>query len=163
MKSITFFLLALSTLTIGCGGTSQRLQQPEFEFEGAALDDISLKGAKLDVLLKLKNPNSVGLTLDRVHYAVTINQTQLATGTLEKPVNLPANGENIIRVPVSFLYKDAFTSVQQMLNAKRADLSIQGDAFTHGKSIPYKAGGTFYLPDRAALQRAALKAVSKSG
>jgi LEA14-like dessication related protein len=159
MKSITVCLLALSTLTIGCGGTSQRLQQPEFEFEGAALDDVSLKGAKLDVLLKLKNPNSVGLTLDRVHYAVTINQTQLATGTLEKPVNLPANGEN----NVSFLYKDAFTSVQQMLNAKKADLSIQGDAFTHGKSIPYKAGGTFYLPDRAALQRAALKAVSKSG
>lgn len=120
---------AVASLT-GCAFLSQFLQsafqQPAFSFRNMALNDISLGGLTLDTVWDLSNPNSVGLSLASVDYALFIDEKQVVAGAPPQGLNIPARGSTELHFPASFKFTDLVAVIDTFLNKDTATWRAEG-------------------------------------
>jgi len=76
-------------------------QRPRVSVAGARVDSLGLSGARLVLDLAVANPNSFGVDLDRLDYALAINGRRWASGEHRAGVALPANGTGNVSLPLS--------------------------------------------------------------
>lgn len=95
--------LFLFTLLPACGVrqlTTGEIQPPKVDFQGLALGRPTSRGWPLTVTLRLTNPNSQPLDLKGYDYELRLEGHTVAQGASDTPVNLPAGGQTVARVPI---------------------------------------------------------------
>lgn len=154
MKTRTLLLAAALTFTSGCAYLQQFLktafQQPAFSFRNMALNDISLAGLTLDTVWDLSNPNSMGLSLASVDYALFIDEKQVVAGAPPQGLNIPPRGSTELHFPANFKFTDVVAVLETFLNKDTAAWRAEGGLGVQTPvgvlRLPIAKSGDFEVP-----------------
>src|SRR5262245_56561391 len=95
-------VLALLPLFVlaGCASTLD-LQTPKLSVVSLKVQSADLFSQRLQVRLRVMNPNSRELPIKAIKYRIEVNDTALAEGLADTPFVVPANGESEFELPVT--------------------------------------------------------------
>jgi len=138
-------LLALS----GCSLIQKRvaLKDCKFSLKGVKLKSVDLSGFSMDVMLSVRNPNSIDAVLDRFTGSVLLENVKVADVSNRYRKTVKAKSSNTVPITVSVKYsylKGAATKIMGAINSRRARVGVDGKAYMEFKipfvgkqSIPY--------------------------
>jgi len=113
-------LLLAMVLLSGCAALTEFLKSafkpPSFSFKRLGLNDLSLGGLTLDTVWALGNPNSVGISLASVDYALFIEEKQVVAGAPKQGLQIAPNASTDLHFPASFKFQDVVAVVETFLN-----------------------------------------------
>jgi LEA14-like dessication related protein len=167
-------LLALLSLALpSCAFLSELLkdtfQQPAFNFKSVAITDVSLGGLTLDTLWQLDNPNSVGLSLAQVEYALFVEEKQVVAGSPPQGFQLAPNGSTELHFPAQVKFQDLAGVVETFLTKDKAHYRVSGAIGVQTPigvlRFPLEKQGDFDVPKapRVMLENPRLTNVSLAG
>ena len=148
-------LLVLAAATTSCATLEQlaagAFQKPTLAFKSAALADVSLSGATLNLVTTITNPNGVGLSLAELDYRLSIDGHPVATGRPPEGLEIPANGSADVTLPATFRFTDLGQAVATVLAKGSAGYRAEGTVGVKTPAglvrLPLSHEGTFSLPD----------------
>jgi LEA14-like dessication related protein len=92
MKKRTWLATGLLLLA-GCAGLATQLETPEITFVGIRAVEASLFEQKLEVRLRVRNPNTMALPVNGLDVAMELAGEPFATGVTAREFVVPAHGE----------------------------------------------------------------------
>ena len=110
------------------------------------VEDVDLTSADLIFHLRVANPNTNAVIIDRTDYTVMINNISLGSGQNQRTVTIPAGGSVVIPQPFTVSYEGAAQSIWSYLVQGGAEYRLVGTAYfdtllgTVG--VPYSLSGT---------------------
>ncbi|MBI5696270.1 MAG: LEA type 2 family protein, partial [Nitrospirae bacterium] len=110
-----------------------------FELKRIELRNVTNDGFTGTIYIQVNNPNAVGLTIKDLRYEAFINDSSAATGRIENPIDIPANGSATAELPV----------VASLTNMKGGLFGLFSDRFTYsvkGEAVFGKWYGSYTLP-----------------
>lgn len=128
-------LLATTALT-GCR-TLANIENPDYVIRdvrpriGLALP-FSESTLDLDFDIEVRNPNTVGLRLDRIDFNVLVNGSRVISGISSQNIRIPANGIGNVRLRGQVGYNEIrsiFREVVDLIQGERASYEVQGDVY----------------------------------
>jgi LEA14-like dessication related protein len=101
------------------------VQKPTVEFTNAKISGLSFD--KIDLLfdIKITNPNAVGINLSGFDYDLLINQNSFISGQQNDPLEIKAQGENVIQLPVSLKFLDIYNTYTDLKNNTESKYQIK--------------------------------------
>lgn len=125
-------------------------KQPAFTFKNVALNDISLGGLTLDTVWQLDNPNSVGISLATVDYALFIDQKQVLAGAPATGLQIAPNGSSDLHFPAGIKFTDLVAVVETFLTKDTAAWRAEGSLGVQTPigviKLPLAKDGQFEVP-----------------
>ena len=121
-------LLVVLALVAGCAGLPSDLKTPEVSFVGLRAVDASLFEQRLEVRMKVRNPNLIELPVKGLDVAVELANEPFAQGVSAREFVVPAGGEAEFDMIVT-------------ANAATALLKIAGSDRKSREEIPYRVTG----------------------
>ncbi|MFC1713073.1 LEA type 2 family protein [Candidatus Poribacteria bacterium] len=91
-----------------------KIKYPQVDFGGAKITGLSFDTADLLFDLKIRNPNSVGLTMAGFDYDFLINGNPFLNGNQSKGLKIAAGGESTVQLPLSLRYVDLYQTFQSL-------------------------------------------------
>ncbi len=118
----TLALLALALPPSGCATVGNALKgafkRPEVDFRTLHLRDLSFESVTLDFEFLVKNPNSVGVSLAALDYALDLDGKSLARGESAQAIRLKARGEAPVRLPLTVTFRDLADNLAMLFSDK---------------------------------------------
>ena len=90
------------------------IKRPHVGFAGAKLDKLSFDSADFLFDLRMQNPNHLSIKLAGLDYDFLINGSSFLSGKDEEGLEIPANGEDTIQLPLSLRFVDLYRAVQSL-------------------------------------------------
>ncbi len=125
-------------------------QDPSVEIVSMAVTDWRLTqlGTTFDVAIR--NPNSVGFTLQGIQYGLKVDGHQLTTGRSETPVTVAANGSTTTKLAFDFPLAETANALIALLSKPEVDYALDS-AFEIGRpdfaiTVPVNKTGRLPLP-----------------
>lgn len=120
------------------------LHDPVVTLEDVRVRKISLSSLDLEVMIRVENPNPVGITLRQLPFTVQYrsgNQsTEIATGDTGR-VKIASQGSTILQIPVKSQNSAIIGALATFVTRGSIQVTIQGtaiiDALLFGWSIPF--------------------------
>ena len=100
------------TLLLSCASLDQLIQKPGVKMEAVKVADLSFEGITLDFLLLISNPNAFGLSLNGFDYDFILQGASFVSGNSRDPLQIGAQGNSTIRIPVSIQYQQIADLIQ---------------------------------------------------
>ena len=121
------------------------LQEPAVTLEGIKVRAISLASIDLDVLIRMNNPNPIGVTLRELHFVTLCgtggHEQEIADGNTGS-IRIPARDSTLITVPVTSHNKALIRAIAAFVARGGIHVTIKGnavvDAVITGWSVPFK-------------------------
>lgn len=135
MKTNPLKLAALvvfsSMLFAGCATLldllrSNVFREPGLSFRTAALSNISLAGLTLDTIWDLHNPNSIGVSIARVEYALSVEGKQVIAGAPATGLEVRPASTSELHFPAAIRFMDLVGVVEAFLNKDTAAYRAEG-------------------------------------
>jgi LEA14-like dessication related protein len=124
----------------------ESLRNVQIGVDGVRVESVNLTSARLNFSLRITNPNTNAVTIDRTDYTVLINNISLGTGQNLERVTMPAGGSMVIPQPFTVSFSGAAQSVWSYLIEGEADYRLVGtayfDTFLGTVGVPYDIRGT---------------------
>ncbi len=151
----TLCLILGAMLLSSCAVVSElageaNIRYPQVDFAGARITGLSFDAADLMFDLRIRNPNSVGLTMAGFDYDFLINENSFLKGNQSKGLTIAAGGESIVRLPLSLRYVDLYQTFQSLrdqdLSTYQINFGFAFDVPVLGRvNIPVSKSGDFPL------------------
>lgn len=106
------------------------LKKPEIEFIFLKVNTLTLAGADLNLMLKVKSQNSFKLLVDRIRYRVELNRNPVGKGTIKGDKNIQAMGEKEFFLPLLLNFFEVGNEVKPILHQDSAICSFSGEIET---------------------------------
>lgn len=100
---------------------------PKMYLKQIQIDQISLTGAKLLIMIGLKNENTFTLQPEALRYDISLAGISFAGGKASKVKSIGGNGESIIELPVTVNFFDLGKSAYQLLTGSSSSYQLSGD------------------------------------
>ncbi len=147
-------LLSALMATAGCAQLRDFLraavQEPAFVFKRLALENASLSGLTLDTVWSLTNPNSVGISLASVDYALFIEDKQVVAGAPKEGLQIAPNASSDLHFPAQVKFQDVVAVVDTFLNKDTAHYRAEGSVGVQTPlgllRLPLAKSGEFEVP-----------------
>ena len=148
-------LILISMLLVSCSvinefASGANIQHPQVSFSGAKITGLSFDAADLLFDIKIRNPNSVGLTMAGFSYDLLINEISFLKGNQDRGLSIEASGENTVQLPLTLNYMDLYQTFQgirdQDLSTYQMNFGFAFDLPVLGHvNIPVSKSGDFPL------------------
>jgi LEA14-like dessication related protein len=140
LSFFTSVIFSCSTLT---------LKDPQVEVTRVDVANVSAKDMTLNLKLKVDNPNSIPLNLDKVTYALKFAGNAVTEGTVDQKVIVPANGVGEVVIPLKFQYQMLDSLLGALLNKSATkNYELNGSAQLGILSIPFSKKGEVNLQQK---------------
>jgi LEA14-like dessication related protein len=126
----TFLSLAAALLLAGCAAMLPKLEAPKLEVVAVNLGHANLLQAKIDVTLRVTNPNNRSLDVSSIVLQIAVSGTEMATGETAEPFVVPALGETQFDIKLTADVATALALMAQQL---------------HSDAVPYRVTGQVKL------------------
>jgi len=136
---ITFAVLITITIAVGAiylqtevqTEVEQRkaLQNVEISFDGVGNVDPGLTSARLDLVLRMYNPNDITATLDRADFDLWGNENYLGNGVINKRVDIPPFASRTVHTDFELDYGGIGSLIWSTLTASNMTWRIAGTAY----------------------------------
>jgi LEA14-like dessication related protein len=120
--------LVFAGLLVACAGLGSKLETPRVSFVGLKPLEASLFAQRLEVRLRVQNPNSLALPVKGLEIDVELAGEQFAHGISAREFTVPANGEAEFDMIIT-------------ANAATALIRILGGDRESRAAIPYRLKG----------------------
>ena len=154
------WLAAGFLLLAGCAGLGTQLETPEITFVGIRAVEASIFEQKLEVRLRVQNPNTMALPVNGLDVAMELAGEPFATGVTAREFVVPAHGEAEFDMIVT---ANAATTLLKIAGGNRQSREeigyrLKGRLATKLgllRSIPFEESGTLPLGDLTGKRRTA--------
>lgn len=127
-----YLLLAAAIIFVNCASVQQlmQMQRPGVEVDRVRISGLSFENIDLLFDLKVNNPNSIKISLAAFDYDFLLSGNSFVNGRQDKGLNIEANGESIVQIPISLKFADIFQTYQNLKNNDSTDYELKaGFAF----------------------------------
>ncbi len=144
----------------GCAGLGTKLETPDISFVGIRTVDASLFEQKLEVRLKVRNPNTIELPVNGLDVDVELAGEPFATGVSKREFIVPAMGEAEFDMIVTANAVGAILRIAGSDRKSQEEIGyrLQGKLSTKLgllRSIPFEESGTLPLGELTGKRRKA--------
>ena len=146
MKSLLLSTLFLS-LIVSCSSLKKVVEPPKIELEEVKVSKLSALNADLDVVLKVKNPNSIDFDVKSLKYSLDINDKTITSGTMKDKVIVKAKDTTVVSIPIRVLYKDILGSALMLLKKDGLPYNVKGNVEVGPFNIPFDDKGNLKASD----------------
>jgi len=116
-------------IPVSKSGFVPALKLPSVRLSGIKLDKLDFTGADLTLSIKLNNPNAYNFALNSLQYQLNINGAQWFNSKLNESVNINANNDNVISIPVSVNFVNIGRSAYTLLSGNKSlEYKLTGNA-----------------------------------
>ena len=118
--------LFLLGLFLSCSSMQEMLhaEKPRLSVKEARLTDLTFESLVIALDVKIQNPNPVGLPLQGFDYDLAITGRSFLTGEQNRSMTIPANGENILEIPIGIQFVELYKVFQTLKNRNTAPYRI---------------------------------------
>ena len=147
-------LIALACLWLSACASipTSRPIAPTVEIQSIDIVKIGFRNQDLEIKLKVNNPNSYDLPLQALAFIAAVEGAQIAQGTSNEKVTLPAEGEAIMNVQVSTRLSKLLGRLLSSANSDVADIAYDITGFVKLANwptrIPFDKAGRVENPAR---------------
>jgi len=121
------------------------LKDPVVTLEDIRIRKVSLSSLDLDVAIRLRNPNPLGITLRELPFTVLCSsghtEQQLASGNTGR-VKIAANSTMVLHIPVTSQNTALISALATFVTKGGVQVTIRGtavaDAIMFGWSVPFE-------------------------
>jgi LEA14-like dessication related protein len=157
MKKRTWLATGLLLLA-GCAGLATQLETPEITFVGIRAVEASLFEQKLEVRLRVQNPNTMALPVNGLDVAMELAGEPFATGVTAREFVVPAHGEAEFDMIVTANAATALLKIAGGDRQSREEIGyrLKGRLSTKLgllRSIPFEESGSLPLGDLMGKRR----------
>ena len=139
--------VSFATLLVACAGLGTKLETPHISFVGIKALEASIFEQRLEVRLRVQNPNNLELPVNGLEVDVELAGESFANGISAREFTVPANGEAEFDMIVT---ANAATALIRLLGSDRKsrdviDYRLKGKLSTRLgllRSIPFEESGT---------------------
>jgi len=149
-------LLSALLLAACAGPLTSDLEAPEVSLAGLAMSRPGLFEQELRLDLRVRNPNDFAIGIDRVRFALELNEKAFAHGRTSQELDLPALGEAVVPVTVSVPTNDLLERLLEVGSERRIDYRLHGEAELDSlffRTVPFERDGKLSLPEIPGLTR----------
>lgn len=147
-------------LMAGCQTLKQFVRKPAVSFDRMAIEGMSLFEATAVFMLKVENPNPIGIRVSGLTYDLELEEKPFVKGNLDKGVSIAAMETESVAIPVTVNYMDLFDSVSGYAGKDEIAYELSGTVDVMGFALPYRSRGSLPVPD---LPKVSLRSVDVSG
>jgi LEA14-like dessication related protein len=153
-------LSVVLVLLAGCAGLGTRLETPAITFVGIRALEASLFEQKLEVRLRVQNPNTIALPVNGLDIAMELAGEPFATGVTAREFVVPAHGEAEFDMIVTANAATALLKIAGGDRKSREEIGYRMKGRLSTKlgllrSIPFEESGTLPLGDLTGKRRKA--------
>jgi LEA14-like dessication related protein len=120
------------------------MHDPVVTLEDVRVRKISLSALDLDVMIRVENPNLIGITLRQLPFTVMCSSgnrdQEIASGNTGR-IQIPARGSTVLRIPVTSRNAAILAALATFVTRGSVQVTIKGtatiDALLFGWSIPF--------------------------
>ncbi|HYG68055.1 MAG TPA: LEA type 2 family protein [Anaeromyxobacteraceae bacterium] len=172
MRKLTLAAVAaIPFLVAGCATVrdlaAAAFEKPKLTFQSVSVQSFDLEGATLGFEYLLENPNSMGLKLARLGYALEVEGAHVVDGKFTQGLAIPARGAAPVTFPVHVKFKDVPGFVRLVTSARdQIQYRLSGTAGVDTPigvvELPLSHTSTLALPKLPsfALERVAVRSAS---
>ncbi len=154
-RSILVSALAAAALA-GCASLPTNLKTPEVSFVGMKAIEASVFEQKLEVRLKVRNPNAIELPVNGLDVDIELAGEPFAHGVSARQFVVPAQGEAEFDMNVTANAMNALLKIAGQRNAGAIEYRLKGKLSTKVgllRTIPFTESGTVPVADLLARKR----------
>ena len=143
-------LLSALLLAACAGPLTADVEPPEVSVAGLALSRPGLFEQELRLDLRVRNPNDFAIGVERVRFALELNDRAFAQGRTSEAFDLPALGETVVPVTVGVPTNDLLDRLLAVGSERRIEYRLSGDAELDSLlfgTVPFERDGSLTLPD----------------
>ncbi len=116
------------TVPFSKSGSLPNIRIPEVSLQGLKVNKLNLTGIDLNLVMRLKNPNTFGFNLGKLNYAIQLAGQSVATGETSQAAAVPSKGTGEIRLPIKLDFLSAASSLKTALGGGSIECNISGGA-----------------------------------
>lgn len=147
--SVTLMILFLA----GCTALRDlaNIQRPAIEYSSMRLQSVNFSEAVLLFDFAVNNPNPIGITASEYNYNFLVNDNSFLSGTQDKNVNIGANGESVLQIPVTLQFSELLNTFNSLLRSSAFDYDLNTE-FVFDipglglQRLPVNASGSLPVP-----------------
>ena len=159
-------LLLLLPLFLGCSllrqAGSSAFERPTLSFKEARLPEIDFKGAELDLVFLVTNPNPVGLDLTRASYNLEVEGHKVASGTPKSGLKIPGGGTTEVTFPAKLQWNEIAPALEAVFAMDQVRYKASGELGVGPVTLPLQHEGTFAAPRMPKIDVGSLQITSIS-
>jgi len=159
-------LLLLLPLFLGCSllrqAGSSAFERPTLSFKEARLPEIDFKGAELDLVFLVTNPNPVGLDLTRASYNLEVEGHKVASGTPKSGLKIPGGGTTEVTFPAKLQWNEIAPALEAVFAMDQVRYKASGELGVGPVTLPLQHEGTFAAPKMPKIDVGSLQITSIS-
>lgn len=139
---ILAFCLAIIFTGGGCSLFSKKpLKEPKVKLADVDVTNAGADAATLLFGFNVHNPNDFPLKADAVEYEIHVGEKPLSSGTIDEALEVPANADKVLSLPIRLKYADVFRSVSDLLGKGATSYRLKGKAKFGFLRIPFDEAG----------------------
>jgi len=143
-------LSLLLPLLLGCSllrqAGSSAFERPTLSFKEARLPEIDFKGAELDLVFLVTNPNPIGLDLTRASYNLEVEGHKVASGTPRNGLKIPGGGTTEVTFPAKLQWNEIAPAIEAVFAMDQLRYKASGELGVGPVTLPLQHEGTFAAP-----------------
>lgn len=139
-------VLVSAALLLSCATLEKQVKEPELSISNVQILGMSLTDAQLAFDVDVKNPNSVGLSMNGLSYSLAIEDKPLFNGAAADKLNIAAKTTSRVTLPFTLRYEDVLGTLSALRENEELRYTVSGKADFGLFSLPYSRTGTFSLP-----------------
>ena len=144
MKAL-FYSMAL-LISFSVWSCAPALVKPDFSVQDIELTGVSFSSIDLTFKVKIINPNPMGVNVEKLSYHVGLNDVELGSGELLKPVFLNASDSQVVALPFSSSLIGMSKVAKLLLGEDAINYELNGTVilskFLVKQEFPFSSKGT---------------------
>src|SRR5438270_6712764 len=140
----------LLPLLLGCSllrqAGSSMFERPTLSFKEARLPHVDFRGAELDLVFLVTNPNSVRLDLTRASYDLEVEGHKVAAGTPKNGLKIPGGATTEVTFPAKLQCNEIAPALEAVFAMDQARYQASGELGLGRVTLPPQHEGTFAEP-----------------
>lgn len=113
-------VLGQTKIPVSLKGKFPLIKLPTLAIESLQLTNLNLINANLLLNIRLDNPNSINLLLNRMNYNFTVNGVEWITGSNESPQAIEGNTKSTIGIPIRLNFFQIGKTVYDLVSGTMA-------------------------------------------
>jgi LEA14-like dessication related protein len=147
--------LALSVGLAACASSLPAIEPLQVSLAGLTLGKSGRFERRLWVDLRLSNPNAFDVAIERLRFALEINEQRLGRGRLRRTVDLPAQGDVVLPVLMTVATGELVNTLMDLSSEQQVAYRLVGEAeldHAMAQRVPFEWHGRLELPRIAGAQ-----------
>jgi LEA14-like dessication related protein len=136
------------------------VREPAVEISNVSVSDLSFEHISMLFDIQISNPNTVGISLAAFDYDFLINENSFVSGQQNEGLNIQANANSTIQLPITLEYSEIYQAVSDLLSTDSSQYQIKcGLAF----DIPVLGAVRVPISKRGSIPMIKLPSIQISG